>query len=316
MDWTHRIRLRNLSVLLSLAHTQNISRSAEALHMTQPGLSKWLKELEDDVGLPLFERHARGLRLTPYGDTLIAHVRRIDSHLSAARDEMASMVEGGSGLLRIGTSGAAAADTVPLAVLRLMERMPQVRVHLIESTMDRLIDQLSEGELDIIVGRASADLHDTTIRAESLYTEPIHFVCRPKHPVLAKKSVDWGALMAYPWVIWPKGTPIRAAFEEAVKAARQTIPVGSLESNSATMNLTLLNNSNMIGIASHRAALRFSSMRVMAIVPLRLSGYGSVAMYSRHDASGRAAVAAGLAAIREVVVNFESAQGVAKARKG
>ena len=78
-DWTHRLRLRNLQMLLSLAQTRNMSHSAQALHTTQPGLSKWLKELEADVGLPLFERHARGIHPTPYGEALIAHARRIEA---------------------------------------------------------------------------------------------------------------------------------------------------------------------------------------------------------------------------------------------
>ena len=81
MDWTHRLRLRNLKMLLSLDQTRNISHSAAMLNTTQPGLSKWLKDLEDDIGLPLFERHARGLRPTPHGDVLIA--TRAASRLSS-----------------------------------------------------------------------------------------------------------------------------------------------------------------------------------------------------------------------------------------
>ena len=64
-DWTHRLRLRHLQWLLSVAETRNLSQSAAALNTTQPALSKWLKELQEDIGLPLFERHARGLRPTP-----------------------------------------------------------------------------------------------------------------------------------------------------------------------------------------------------------------------------------------------------------
>src|SRR5690606_11436190 len=84
MDWTHRLRLRNVKMLLSLAQTRNISHSAAALNTTQPGLSKWLKDLEDDIGLPLFERHARGLRPTSYGEVLIAHAQRLDAQLERA----------------------------------------------------------------------------------------------------------------------------------------------------------------------------------------------------------------------------------------
>ncbi|RAB20178.1 LysR family transcriptional regulator, partial [Burkholderia multivorans] len=90
MDWTYRLRLRHLQVLLSLASTGNLSQSAAALATTQPALSKWLKELEEDVGLPLFERHARGLRPTPYGDALIEHARRVEAQLDVARDDMAA----------------------------------------------------------------------------------------------------------------------------------------------------------------------------------------------------------------------------------
>ncbi len=60
MDWTQRLRLRNLQMLLSLAETGNMSQSAAMLNTTQPGLSKWLKDLEDDIGLPLFERQRAG----------------------------------------------------------------------------------------------------------------------------------------------------------------------------------------------------------------------------------------------------------------
>ena len=125
MDWTYRLRLRHLQVLLSLASTGNLSQSAAALNTTQPALSKWLKELEEDVGLPLFERHARGLRPTSYGEALIEHARRIEARLDIARDDMQALRAGGSGLVSIGTSGVSAADTVPLAVSRLLERMPR-----------------------------------------------------------------------------------------------------------------------------------------------------------------------------------------------
>ena len=64
MDWTHRLRLRQLQVLLGLARTQNVSHAAAQMNMTEPALSTRLKELETDIGLPLFERHARGLRST------------------------------------------------------------------------------------------------------------------------------------------------------------------------------------------------------------------------------------------------------------
>ena len=158
MDWTHRLRLRNLQMLLTLAETGNMSQSAALLNTTQPGLSKWLKDLEDDIGLPLFERQARGLRPTVYGEALIEHARRIEAQLDTARDDLDAMREGGSGLVAIGTSGASSADTVPLAVLLLLQRMPRVQARVIENTMDRLMNQLAHSEIDIVVGRSAPEL--------------------------------------------------------------------------------------------------------------------------------------------------------------
>jgi len=101
-------------------------------------------------------------------------------------------------------------------------------------------------------------------------------------------------------VVWPKGTPIRDSLDDTLAAAGRSLPFPSIESNSVTLNLTLLNSSDMIGLASHRSATRFAQMNTMRIVPLRLSGFGTVAMYWRDDAANRAAVAAALGCLREV----------------
>ncbi|VVE64997.1 LysR family transcriptional regulator [Pandoraea captiosa] len=298
MDWTHRLRLRNLQMLLTLAQTGNMSQSAALLNTTQPGLSKWLKDLEDDIGLPLFERQARGLRPTSYGEALIQHARRIEAQLDTARDDLDAMREGGSGLVAIGTSGASSADTVPLAVLLLLQRMPRVQARVVENTMDRLMNQLAHSEIDIVVGRSAPELQDRNVRAQALYLEPLHFVARARHPVFSIAQVDWSDMQRYRWVVWPRGTPIRNALEAALAEAGYPLPNDTVESNSTILNLTLLNNSDMIGLASHRTASRLQALGALRIVPLRLAGFGGVSMYWRDDGANRAAVAEALECLR------------------
>lgn len=290
MDWTQRLRLRNLQMLSSLARTGNMSRSAQELHTTQPGLSKWLKELEDDIGLTLFERLARGLRPTAHGEALLAHSRRIEAQLDMVRDDMSAMREGGSGLVAVGTSGASASDTVPLAVLRLLQQMPRSHVRLVESTMDLLMRQLAHAELDVIVGRTTPAYDQELIRTEVLYMEPLHFVARPQHPLFKHERLDWADMLDYRWLVWPRGTPIRDALEAALAAEGRSLPRDHVESNSVTVNVTLLNSSSMIGLASHRTAQRFAQLGAMRILPMRLSGFGSVSMYWNAGSAERAAV--------------------------
>jgi DNA-binding transcriptional LysR family regulator len=300
MDWTHRLRLRHLRMLLSIAQTGNLSQSAEELSTTQPALSKWLRDLEDDIGLPLFERRARGLRPTAYGQALIEHARRIEGHLDSARDDMLALREGGSGLVSIGTSGVAAADTVPLATADLLEHLPRAQVRLVESTMNQLMPQLIHGELDIVVGRAADVLPDPQLRSETLYRDPINFVSGIAHPLAGRASVDWHDLLDYRWIVWPTGTPVRTALEAALAMTGHTMPRHCVESNSSILNVTLLNHSDFIGVASHRAAERFARLNALHVLamPMPLAGSGAVAMYWRPDNESREAVALALDCLR------------------
>ena len=299
MDWTHRLRLRQLQTILSLAKTGNLSRSAEELNTTQPALSKWLKDLEADLQLPLFERHARGLRPTPYGEALIEHARRIEGHLDAAREDMRALQDGGSGVVNIGMSGVAASDLVPKAVARLIQQIPKAQVRLSESTMNQLTPQLLHGELDIIVGRANVPIAESGIKVEPLYQDPIVFVAAQNHPLVARPSLLWDDVLAYPWIVWPQGTPMRSALETALAHAKKAMPQFFVESNSAILNITLLQHSNLIGSASYRASSRFERMKQLRILPMELGSAGSVSMYWRENNESRKAVALALRCLRE-----------------
>ena len=249
MDWTHRLRLRHLQVLLSLAGTGNLSQSVVAA-TTQPALSKWLKELEEDVGCRCSSGMRAGLRPTPYGEALIEHARRVEAQLDIARDDMAALREGGSGLVTIGTS-VAAADTVPLAVSQLLKRMPRAQVRMTESTMNQLMPQLARSELDIVGAR---DRHPS-IRccAEALYVDPVVFVARPGHALAGATSVGWDDVLAYSWIVWPSARPCTTRWRPRCRPPAACGP-HCVESNSSILNLTLLNNTDLLGVASHRAA--------------------------------------------------------------
>lgn len=283
-DWTDRIRLRNLKFLLSLAQTRNLSHSAKLLHTTQPGLSKWLKDLEADIGLPLFERHARGLTPTSHGLSLIAHARRIDAQLDRAVEDMNILREGGAGRVVIGASGATATEAAPRAILAMAERMPEARIDLVEGTMDRLLGLLARGDLDIVLGRTATNVAmESSIRAEDLYVEPIDLVARPDHPLFELPELHWHDVKQYRWIVWPSQTPIRNALEAALANAGQSLPQNYIESNSVIANVTLLTHSDVIGTASHRSTVMLARLNLVRILPLKLDGVGSVSLYWRND---------------------------------
>ncbi|GAA0226682.1 LysR substrate-binding domain-containing protein [Castellaniella daejeonensis] len=301
-DWTDRIRLRNLRFLLSLAQTRNLSRSAAALHTTQPGLSKWLKDLESDVGLTLFERHARGLTPTVHGQALIEHARRIEAQLDRAAADMNILREGGAGHVALGASGVAATEAGPLAALEMAARMPSLRIDLVEGTMDLLLNQLSQGDLDIVIGRTIED--DPSLESfdsELLYTEPVALAVRRDHPLADRGAIGWDDVLEYRWVVWPRGSPIRKALETALAAAGLSLPPNYIESNSVIANIALLRNSDAIGVASHRSASALAEMGLLRILPLTLHCFGSVSMYWRRDEYRPKSVELALDCVRHVL---------------
>ena len=303
-DWTDRIRLRNLKFLLSLAQTRNLSHSATLLHTTQPALSKWLKDLESDIGLPLFERHARGLVPTTHGDVLIAHARRIEAQLDRAAADMSVLRFGGAGRLVIGASGAAASEAAPRAELAIAERMPELRVDLVEGTMDRLMTLLAGGDLDIVIGRTAAIEADAAnIRSEVLYVEPVDLVARRDHPLFELPEVGWEDVQRYRWIVWPSQAPVRKALEAALAKAGRSLPSNYIESNSVIANVTLLNYSDVIGTASHRSSMVLTRLGVLRILPFQLDGVGSVSIYWRNDELYPKSVEVALECIREVAAN-------------
>ncbi len=298
VDWTQRLKLRHFQMLLSVAETGNLSQSAEALNTTQPALSKWLKDLEGDLQLPLFERHVRGLRPTPYGEALIEHARRILGDLDCARDDMRALHDSGVGVITIGTSGVSASDLVPLAITRLLKKMPRAQVRVREDTMNRLIPQLRHGEVDILVGRAAGSFLEADFLAEPLYQDPVGFVAGHQHPLAKHKSVTWEDVLAYPWIVWPEGTPTRGALNNALAAARLTMPRYCVESNSSILNITLLQNSELLGTASHRTAIRFQQMNLLHVIPMSFEGGAIVTMYWRANNESRKVVAFALNCLR------------------
>ncbi len=300
MDWTNRLRLRHLQILVSLAETQNISHSAERLHMTQPALSKWLKELEADIGLTLFERHARGLRPTAHGRILREFAVHIGNELDRAREEMAALRSGGSGRAVIGASGATIAGVVPQAVLSLLARMPNASVELVEAPMDRLFQQLTQREIDIAVGRPAAKYHDPDIASEVLYEERLHFAVRPDHPLAGRKSLQWSHLLAQRWVVWTRDIPARDLLESALSAAGRAIPTASVQSNSLLATIALVAESDMVAVVSERAIELPERWKMLKRLPLQLETASAMTMYWRKDASGFAAVDGLLDALRRV----------------
>jgi DNA-binding transcriptional LysR family regulator len=200
--------------------------------MSQPAATQALAELEHLLELPLFERHARGMRLTAAGEALIPVVRNV---LKALRDSTAALETlqlGASGRLRVGVISAVASARLGERVLRFCRQRPGMRVEIAEDVQDHLIQQLLAGGLDIALTRRPVPVPQR-LHFEPLEPDAAVVVAGPGHPLAARKGLRLEDLLDHAWMRASRGLWVRGVFDDlferaGVRPRLHPMSVGSL----------------------------------------------------------------------------------------
>ncbi len=283
MEWTQRLRMRQLYLLVALHETRNVSHTAEKMGVTQPGLSKWLGELEKDLNVKLFKRNARGLTPTEFCTALVGHARAIIGELDRTQVTIRQMALGASGNLVVGTTPTVATGVVPRAAAHFRKRFPDAFLNIIENRLDELLPQLQEGKVDLVVTRTDQARLDAGMRCDILYPEQIRIVVGVGHPLARRRKVDWADVMRYPWVIPPQVSPIRRELEHELALAGQPQPRYRVETGSTLVIVTLLQDGNLISPMSSRLMAYFQGLGQVVPLPLPYLREGNVGVIRRRD---------------------------------
>lgn len=267
--WMLRLRVKHLDVFRILVETGSQSETAVRMHITQPALSKWLRELESNAGCALFER-GRQLKLTACGELLLRYAERVlGDSVRTARD-LEALLAGSSGLLRVGVLRAAAPLLVPRAILRSRAEAPRLQIRIHEESQDVLLPALRRHELDCVIGRLQGEALAEGFHSEALYAEPVLAVVRAKHPLLARRKVTLADAAAYPWIIPLPGTPMRVRLEAEFAAGGTPMPQEQIESVSLLINEKLLLTSDMVSVVSQQLAQHYEQGKLLKRLPLAM----------------------------------------------
>jgi DNA-binding transcriptional LysR family regulator len=253
-----------------LAEEGNIHRASELLRMAQPGASKLLKDLEDMLGVELFERHSRGMRPTWYGESLIRHARMVLATLEEAGEELDSLKAGKFGRVGVGSVTSPGVSLLPAAISLAKREQPYLQINVHIETSDVLIERLSRGELDMVIGRV-VERHDSALlRFERLADEPVNAVARPGHPLLSDTQLTLAKLQQAQWVIPPVGSVLRQPFDQMFRHAGLDAPQVSVESASLLFITTMLRESDFISVVARDIARYYAKHGLFAILPIDL----------------------------------------------
>jgi DNA-binding transcriptional LysR family regulator len=222
------VTFRQLRVFAEVARQGSVQRAAEALHLTAPAVSMQVKEVEAQVGLPLFDRTGRRMALSTAGEYFLSYARRLLGTLKDAEDAMARFTRVESGKLTIGMVSSAK-YFLPRLLAEFHAEHPGIELRLRLGNRDELVAAMSASEIDLsIMGRPPKDWPN---RAEPFAAHPHGLIVAPGHPFASLESVPAGALAREPFLVRETGSGTRAALETYL-AAYSLQPVFVMEMDS------------------------------------------------------------------------------------
>ncbi|SMO70896.1 LysR family transcriptional regulator [Paracoccus laeviglucosivorans] len=272
------IKLRQLSLLVAVERSGQLSRAAAITNMTQPAASRMLSDLERIVGAQLTQRHSRGVSLTPAGERLAERARAMLRDLDVAGREVRDIDRGRVGSVHLGSVSGPSLDLVLPIVRGIEQSEPHLRVKIDVGNSDRLSAELLSGQLDLYLGRVPERLDPAPFDQSPIGPEPLSLIVRRGHPLAAGCTL--GDCMGYDWVMQPSGSLLRSTVERYLQDQGLPMPDTVIETGSLMLTLAFVLQSQAVGVMSTPAARLFSTERASPLVCLPLARDLAVASYS------------------------------------
>jgi DNA-binding transcriptional LysR family regulator len=254
------MELRDLHYFAAIAEHRSVRRAAEALGLSQPGLSKSLRRLEQELRSKLVARTPKGVELTTVGSALAAHVRRLHLAFDDVARQAADLSEGRAGHLRVGVNPVHA-DLLPPAYSALLKDAPGVTFSATVSDNDVMIPAVRKGELDLVVNYLPESPWEGCDTEQVYGGVDIVVYASASHPLTRKRAVTITDLAREQWVLSPMNVLPWHWLPRAFTDRGQPPPRVAFETRSIRLRLQVVAASRHLGFLPRRivrkAAARF-----------------------------------------------------------
>jgi DNA-binding transcriptional LysR family regulator len=206
--------LLDLKAFVTVAELGSFVRTAQALNLSQPALSRRIQKLEASLGAPLLERSTRHVKLTMVGRDFLPKVRRFVDELEASVLGIGDLGARSSGLVSIAAVPSAVFYFLPQAIARFSERYPRIRIRILDIGANEGLEAVARGEADFginFIGASHSDIEFTR-----LVDDPFMLACRHDHPLASRKRVSWAELGSERVVTVGRNSGNRAIIDNAL----------------------------------------------------------------------------------------------------
>jgi len=237
---------RQLTHFLAIVDNGSLGRAAKVLYITEPALSKSVRALENTLQVKIFDRGPRGLVLTVFGESLLAHSRAIVAEIRKAQTDINELRGADSGRVYVGTGPSFAISLLPEAITRLLALKPRLKVTVIEAYSDTLLPKVLQGELDFMMTMVDPEFLDPDLTTEVLAHDQAIIVANSRHPLGSKLDVTTEDLQQQHWVLPQRPDSIRMHADEIFTSVGLHPPQNVVEVVSSNFGRALIGASNML----------------------------------------------------------------------
>jgi DNA-binding transcriptional LysR family regulator len=265
-----RLKTRQIVLLLQLYEQRSVLRAAQLTGMTQPAASKMLGELEDSLGVKLFERHARGVQPTWYGEILVRHARSAMSEMDRAHDEIMALKAGLTGRASIGTVTNPGTHLIPPAIAAIKQSHPRLTITVEMDFSRPLVAKLLQGQLDCVIGRILDTEGADELNFEPLSDEPHSIIARAAHPFAQKQGLAIQDLLECGWILVGSGSLARGHLDSMLVERGFSHPKNVVEISALPITIALLQVTDMITMLPEQAVVPYCEFGLLTVLPINL----------------------------------------------
>ncbi|CAH2714728.1 HTH-type transcriptional regulator GltC [Neobacillus rhizosphaerae] len=202
------LELRQIQYFIEVAKREHVTEAAHILHVAQSAVSRQIFNLEAELGVSLFIREGRNVKLTPIGSMFLEQMEQAMKLIDNAKREVEEYLDPEKGTIRIGFPSSLAAYTLPTAISAFRERYPHVKFQLNQGSYLSLIDGVVKGEFNLAL-LGPVPKKEKKIKGKTLFTENIVALLPSGHPLAEKRILKLSELREDSFILFPKGYILR-----------------------------------------------------------------------------------------------------------
>jgi LysR family transcriptional regulator of gallate degradation len=238
--------IRQINYFLRVVEESSVTRAAEKLNIAQPTLSKSIRYLEHQLGVALFERLPRGVKLTVYGEKLLDHARHVEVQMGEAIRDIQGLKSGHVGNVRIGAGPSWLRRLLPEAIAEVLDERPDITISVTGGFDESLRSELLDGDLDFVIAELPLKGIEQDFHLEPLTEDRLCICARRGHGLEGRKNIPIAVLQGLQWVLPSGKTLARRKLDALMLSQGMQLPTRVTEADSMSFILALIRESDAI----------------------------------------------------------------------